>query len=1279
MPMGRRFDVFLSYNSADLPLVTRIAEALRAEHLEPWWDRWALTAGMSWQDEIVEGLQRSRACAVIIGQAGLGNWARQELAVAQDLAVKDRGFRIFMVLLPEAPELSDPSLAFLRTRTWVDLRRGLDPDGLEELIAAVVGAPQPRTVTAAAVTCPYKGLEVFDEDDAPFFFGREDDVALVVEKLKHSRFLAILGPSGSGKSSLLRAGLLPALQSGVLMGRTWHRRVFTPGTRPLSALAVQLDRLSIGTSMQEVLDGLWRDERALDLMTFAVLGERPTGEQVLLVVDQFEELFTLCRDEDERAAFVANLVYAATIPGGRVVVVVGMRADFYQRCAEFPDLRLLVAEEQFLVGPLTSEGLVRAIEEPARRVGLQMETGLTETITADVAARPGSLPLLEHLLLELWRRRRGSMLTLEAYVASGGVEGALALRADSAYAALSPSQREIARRVLLRLIQPGEASEDTRRRALMEELVSHADEPGEVEAVVQALADQRLVTTGHDDVSGAAIVEITHEALIRGWPTLRGWIEEDREALRSERHLTETAFEWDRRGRRDDDLYAGSRLAYWKEQDTAALSRLERDFVAAALDREARERGARRRRARMAVGGVVMALTTVAIVALVGLDRVAEQRDIARSRQLAAEATATLRADPAEAVRLAADGYDVARTEEARQALKQALSTPGSRAESLKGHDGRVEDARFSPDGRRVVSVGDDGTVRVWDWPSRAEPIVLRDHQSGVNSGAFGPDGTRVVSAGDDGTVRIREWANGGDPIVLRGHDRWVLSAAFDTGGTHVVSAGADGTVRVWDWDARIERVVLSGHEGAVLDAAFSPDGTRVVTAGADGTVRVWDWEAGGRSTVVGRHDGGVASTAFSPQGRHVLSAGDNGAVLIWDSSGAGPPVVLRGHRGRVDDAGFNADGTRVVSAGDDGTVRVWDWRTGRERAVLPGHDGRVNTARFNSDGTRVVSAGDDGMVRVWGWAASAEPAVLEGHEGAVLATAFSPDGVRVVSAGEDATVRVWEWATGRERALLRGHEGPVNSAGFSPDGTLVVSAGTDGTVRVWDWAATRQVITLRGHRGSAESAEFSPDGNLVVSAGLDGEVRVWNTAAPDSVTVLSHYGGAVGGAAFSPDGTHVVSAGEDRTVRIWEWALETEVAALRGHERFVNGVAFNSDGRGVAGGSEDETARIWDWTVRRELAVLRGHRGSVHTAAFSLDGDRVVTAGDDGTVRIWDSASGDELRVLRGHERWVSSAAFHRDGAYVASSGADGTVRVWDCTACYSIERLVAVARSPL
>jgi energy-coupling factor transporter ATP-binding protein EcfA2 len=406
---GRRFDVFLSHNSRDKPFVLRIGERLKRAGLEPWLDQWSLTPGGRWQDELTEGLAASSACAVFIGPSDLGDWEREELAVAQNRAATEREFRLFPVLLPGLPE------PFQASGTWVDFRRGYDDErALQLLVNAIKGIPAGPEFPFEPLldVSPYRGLQTFDEEHANFFYGREADVQRVLEKLKASRFLAVVGPSGSGKSSLVRAGLLPALRRGSLPSSdTWRIRVLMPSGHPLTVFAAHLLRLYPQGTMQQTLERLAVDERTAHLAVSLALAEQPNNKRIVWVVDQAEEIFTLCRDERERKAFLGNLLYAASVPGGQSSVVLTLRADFYSKAAAYPELAQHLAEQQYLVGPLDDGAMRRVIEEPARRVGLEFEPGLVGTILDEVAQQPGALPLLEHALLELWERRRGRMLT----------------------------------------------------------------------------------------------------------------------------------------------------------------------------------------------------------------------------------------------------------------------------------------------------------------------------------------------------------------------------------------------------------------------------------------------------------------------------------------------------------------------------------------------------------------------------------------------------------------------------------------------------------------------------------------------------------------------------------------------------------------------------------------------------------------------------------------------------------------------------------------------------
>ena len=746
------FHVFLSHNSADKPAVEELAIRLKADGLESWLDKWHLIPGEPWQQALEKALSDSKSVAVFVGPTGFGPWQNEEMraALAKRVSESAGNFRVIPVLLPGGTREERSRLPpFLLASTWVEFRKSLDEEeAYHRLKSGILGLP-PGLAPGQSLyegQCPYRGLQVFQPEHSAFFFGREARIEWLLNALRPSqpytqgvpqrenRFLAIVGASGSGKSSLARAGLVPALKNGKLEGsENWPIIIFRPGHDPLENLAVALagDK-TIGNRLGDVgelISKLESSDSRLHLTIRVALGAAPETQRVVLLIDQFEEIFTLHSDEKSnprasrsfrdirkmstsdtrRKAFIDNLIYAAGIGDGQVIVVLTMRADFYSKCAAYPHLAAALTDHQELVGPMTETELREVIERPAQMVGLELEPGLTEMLLSEMEDQPGALPLLQHALWELWQRREGRRLTVAAYRAIGGLEGALEQQANEIFAGLSPSEQETCRRIFLRLTQPGEGSEDTKRRVAINQLGDTA----EISSVINRLANVRLITTEKD-----SFVEVSHEALIRSWSKLRGWIESDRESLRTQHRLTEAAAEWNQSQRDPGYLYQGARLAEaeeWSKTPESDLTREELEFLTASLElrdrgkREEMERRAREvetlkklaesehqrageqakaaRRSRWQTRAA-MGLATLAVAAFFWAVRAQQQ---ARTEQIAAikaQKEAEDNAHQAEQARL--------QTEEARKQIEETLaSNLLDRIHSVPGHFGLNEFSNF--------------------------------------------------------------------------------------------------------------------------------------------------------------------------------------------------------------------------------------------------------------------------------------------------------------------------------------------------------------------------------------------------------------------------------------------------------------------------------------------------------------------------------------------------------------------------------------------------------
>lgn len=1098
----------------------------------------------------------------------------------------------------------------------------------------------PHGDAPAADVPPYRGLESFDVDHAAFFFGRQRVVEKLVSMLDERRFLAVFGVSGSGKSSVLRAGLVPAFRQRAagFGGRAEERSavVITPGRDPVPALREALESLA-------------------------------PAREALVVVDQFEEVFTHCADEAERVRFVEVLTAAAERPDQATRVVIGVRADFFSWCVELPGLASLLACASVPVGTLTDEELQEVITKPARLAGASVERALVTKIMADAAGQPGALPLVSHALLETWRQRRGAVLSVAGYEEAGGVAGAIRQTAEAVYQRFDAAQRESAREVLTRLVTLGENGvRDTRRRVDRSELGFP-----DVDHVLGELASARLIVPEQDTV------EIAHEAVIDAWPRLHDWLHQDREALRLRRQLTIDSKIWCAHGRDQGVLYRGARLAAWEDRPVGGLSERELDFLAASREREARAARTRRRRIRLALSGLVTGVVVASLlagVALVEADRAKDEGDRALSHQLVANAREQSGLDHELALLLAREAYDARPTDEADTMLRQATADSRVRRVLTSGQQ-QVFGVAYHPDGRQVASSGADGTIRIWapdaSGAFAGQPKVLRGHTGYVWSPVFSGDGRWLAACGVDGIVTVWDLTTDGPPVTLRGHGGVVSNVSFSPDARRVAGAGDDGGVRVWDRTGAHDPVVLPLGGGPAQAVAFSPDGQRLAAAGA-GPVMIWNADGQGQPTVLSGHEAAVENIAFSQDGRLLASASSDQTARVWAVSGAESPLVLRANDGTVETVAVSPDGQRVATghSGSD-TIRVWNTfkGDGEDPLVLRGHDGPVWSIAFSPDGRQLVSGSGDGTLRFWDPSYPGDPQVLRGHTGAARSVAVSRDGSRIASAGTDGSVRVWRGPPWRDPLVLRGHEHEVISVALSPDGQRVASGSKDRTVRLWDADTGILLSVLRGHAKSVWSVAFSPDGRKLAGGGVDGTVRLWDVGDERPPLVLRGHESSVSSISFSPDGRRIASASQDTTVKIWSTSGEGDPVVLHGHPGLVWRVAFAPDGRTLATGGDDGNIRVWHSDGQGQPLVLSGHHGPVWSVAFSPDGGQITSSGHDGSQRVWQVAGARELVAVRGHGAFVEQVEFTPDGrGFVAACG-DGSVRLFRCEVCGPID----------
>src|SRR5829696_939781 len=1165
-----------------------------------------------------------------------------------------------------------------------------DPDEVERWAQALVRVRRNPGPRPADEPVPYRGLATFEPEDERWFHGREALTRMLLDRVRGSRPggppLLVTGPSGSGKSSLLRAGLVPALRRERLADGTaaWDCRLLVPGDRPVHRLLTELGGRDGPAgpvpTVAEVEQAAARAVRQL----------RPA--ELVLIVDQFEAVFTACPDPAERQLAVAALVAVAA----RARVVLGLRGDFWAAAARQPALVPALQHHQVVVGPMTEDDLRRAITEPARLASLELEDGLAELILRDAATDAGALPLLSHALLATWRRGQRGRLTVMDYLGTGGIAGAIAQTAESIHQDLPADERELSRRMFLRLVHVDDDVADTRRRVAPDELLGDGPDAAAQEALLDRYVEQRLLTVDQD------AVEIAHEALLSAWPRLRGWVDADRVGLGVHRQLTDAARVWQQADRDPNSLLRGGRLATVGEwandpDHSVALNALEREFLAASAEAAVRERVSQRRRDRrlrtlLAAACALLLVSAGLTTYLFDQRRSADrQRDEAISRRVATDSDRLRDTDRNLSMQLALAAYRIAPTREARSALVDSSAVVAPTR--LLAESGVVLQAvTVTPDGRTVAAGGAGGRVRLWDLSDLTRPRPLAESLTGSTGPAAtvfavvaAPAGGSLATGGSDGQVRLWDLAHPARPRQLAavtgstGELPTVFAIAYAPDGRTLAAGGADGLVRLWDVrDPATPRPLgaMRGPRGYVQALAFGPDGRVLAAGSADRRVYRWDLR---RRVPLGRPLTGpakaVLAVAFSPDGRRLAAGSADKAVHLWTAPGTARPVAeapLTGATTWINAVAFSPDSGELAAGGSDNAVRLWRLGGARRSATTLPHPGPVTGVTYAAAGRILATSAADGAVRLW----RLPGPVLADQADAIFSVQFTAGGRRLAVAGgsADNAVRLWDVTDPRAPAPAGppilgppGEQELTGAMAVGPDGGTIATGSTDGTVRLWHGSAP---TVLQGPAGVIQSIAFSPDGRRVAASSNDHRVWLWQVDGGRRLAVLTGATNYVYGVAFDPTGRWLAAGSADYAVRLWDTSRPgaAPVATLRGPASYVFSVAFSPDGARLVAGSADN--KVWLWNVRDPVhpsaePPLTGPSNYVNGVLFNRSGRMLAAVSSDRTVWAWDTADPDRppqlLLRLTGADDSVLVADFRPDGAWLAAGTADRTVRLWN------------------
>ncbi|WP_226583785.1 nSTAND1 domain-containing NTPase [Microseira wollei] len=1142
--------------------------------------------------------------------------------------------------------------------------------------------------------CPYRGLFAFREEDAHLFFGREEFTSDLVKAVKTKPLVAVVGPSGSGKSSVVFAGLIPSWRRDEFLdsnrprpqrfskaGETptpqeiWSMSndkrspkyfthtspsplivSFRPGNNPFKALAIALAPLwdqndnhksnSCRLIELELEITLQQDEQALYKIIQKIL-QQNSGSRFILIADQFEELYTQT-PEQERQPFLDLLLTAIRLAGAFTLVLT-LRADFYGHALSYRPFSDALQGAVHNLGPMSREELQRAIAKPAALMQVKLEEGLTNKLIHAASGHSGRLPLLEFALTQLWSKQNDGWLTNQAYEEIGGVEEALANHAETVYAQLDEADRLRTQRVLIQLVQPGVGTDDNRRLATRDEVKQENWD------LVTRLASARLVVTNCNASTGEETVEIVHEALIRCWGRLGHWMQVNAEFRLWQEQLRASVRQWIASSLDQGALLRGKPLAdaqYWYQQRRDELSQGEKSLIELSLELRDKKLKKQKLRRQLTIWGLIGGLAIASTVASFAWWR--WQNSEIKAYSEASEALfasdhkldALIEGLKAGKLLKSAIGVEPLTEIRAANALQQAVYWVREN-NRLQGHKNRVNSVTWSPNGKILASASDDNTIKLWNLEGK-EIRTLEGHTAAVNSISISPNGKILVSGSNDGTIKL--WNLNGKQIRTLKQGAGVKSVSISPDGKIVASAG-DDTIKLWNLNGKEIRTLK--HSTEVISVSISPDGKMLAAGTYDGTIELWSLD-GKKIKTLKAHQEDVMSVSFSPDGRMLASTGYDKTVKLWRIADGKQLWTGKGHSDSVWNVSFSPDGKMLASASIDKTIKIWATADGKLLETL-NNNSWVYGVAWSPNGKTLAAANIDKTIKLWSFD-DKELKQLVGHNDVVRSASFSPDGETIATGSDDATIKLWT-RDGKLVNTLKGHSGKVYSVAWSPDGKMLVSGSDDNTIKLWRIADSKQLLTLK-HQDAVRSVSFSSDGKMLVSGSDDKTIKFWRI--PDGKEILTLKArDSIDSISISPDGKMLASGSIDNSIQLWRIADGKLLSTLKGHSDDVRSVAWSPDGKTIASASLDSTIKLWN-LEGKELKTLNGNGGWIYSVAWSPDGKTIAAANDDNSIKLW-SIDGKELRRLTGHRDKVRSVSISPNGKTLVSAGSDRNVFLWN------------------